>query len=140
MCTASALQDVEAFEKPVAVMPNIGGPGDSYFLVKERVKWKQDFVRWLNAAHERVEDDVADIDAAPVANAEPGNEAEETANSDSESDDEDDKELFVVNAELSNQEKEGSESGSDSDDEEDAEIESLSSDDAELSWTNLPST
>ena len=54
-------------------------------------------------------------------------------NSDSESDDEDDKELFVVNAELSNQEKEGSESGSDSDDEEDAEIESLSSDDAELS-------
>ena len=73
------------------------------------------------------------VDPECQKNAEPGNEAEEAANSDSESDDEDDKELSVVNAELSNQEKEGSESGSDSDDEEDAEIESLSSDDAELS-------
>jgi hypothetical protein len=41
------LADVEAFEAPVAVIPNIGGKANEYFIVKNRTEWKEDFVEWL---------------------------------------------------------------------------------------------
>ena len=45
------LVDVEAFVKPVAVILDIGGPPDSYFLLKDRSEWKQDFAEWLREPH-----------------------------------------------------------------------------------------
>ena len=45
------LVDVEAFVKPVAVTPDIGGAPDSYFSLKDRSEWKQDFEAWLREPH-----------------------------------------------------------------------------------------
>ena len=45
------LVDVEAFVKPAAVIPDIGGSPDSYFLLKDRSEWKEDFVKWLREPH-----------------------------------------------------------------------------------------
>ena len=41
------LADVEAFEEPVAVIPNIGGKANEYFIVKNRTEWREDFIEWL---------------------------------------------------------------------------------------------
>ena len=43
--------DVEAFVRPVAVIPDIGGPPNAYFVLKERSKWKSDFAQWLREPH-----------------------------------------------------------------------------------------
>ena len=41
------LADVEAFEEPVAVVPDIGGRANDYFIVKNKTEWAEDFVDWL---------------------------------------------------------------------------------------------
>ena len=41
------LADVEAFVEPIAVVPDIGGPPNAYFVCKNRAKWREDFVEWL---------------------------------------------------------------------------------------------
>lgn len=41
------LADVEAFLEPACVIPNIGGPKNSYFHLKQRDLWPNDFVEWL---------------------------------------------------------------------------------------------
>ena len=47
------LADCEAFVAPAVVVPDIGGKPNAYFLVKNRAKWREDFMEWL-------EDDVGD--------------------------------------------------------------------------------
>ena len=42
---------MEAIVKPVVVIPDIGGAGNVYFLLKDRIDWKKDFVKWLRAPH-----------------------------------------------------------------------------------------
>ena len=46
------LADTEAFVGPLAVIPNIGGPANSYFRVKNRQDWKEDFEEWLECPDE----------------------------------------------------------------------------------------
>ena len=45
------LANVEAFVRPVAVIPDIGGPANAHFELKERSKWKLDFAQWLREPH-----------------------------------------------------------------------------------------
>ena len=45
------LADVEAFVSPIAVVPDIGGASNGYFLVKNKGAWKECFERWLRAPH-----------------------------------------------------------------------------------------
>ncbi|MEM7375605.1 MAG: hypothetical protein AAF587_43840 [Bacteroidota bacterium] len=55
------LADVEAFTKPIIVIPDIGGLTNRYFVVKKRSEWKDEFVKWLKQPHaldaEMVEDE-----------------------------------------------------------------------------------
>ena len=37
------LADVDAFVKPIVVIPDIGGPANDHFLLRDRDKWKEDF-------------------------------------------------------------------------------------------------
>ena len=41
------LADVEAIVKPLAVIPDIGGPPNAYFWVKDQESWWQDFTEFL---------------------------------------------------------------------------------------------
>ena len=41
------LADVEGIVKPVAVIPDLGGAPNSYFMVKDRETWKTDFMDFL---------------------------------------------------------------------------------------------
>jgi hypothetical protein len=54
------LADVEAFVSPAMVVPNIGGPKNSYLLVKERDEWRELFEEWLMSPH--TEDVFSDIE------------------------------------------------------------------------------
>jgi len=45
------LADVETFEGPCVVVPNVGGPNNSYFWIEPRARWSKLFVDWLRAPH-----------------------------------------------------------------------------------------
>ena len=46
------LADVEAFIRPVAVVPDIGGRSNAYFRLKDRQVWREEFMEWLEEANE----------------------------------------------------------------------------------------
>jgi len=50
------LADIDAFDEAIAVIPDIGGAANAYFVVKKRRQWGQDFVKWLHMPYEKVED------------------------------------------------------------------------------------
>ena len=52
------LADTEAFVKPCAMIPDIEGPPNRYFMVKSRDEWSKEFVLWLNRPHH--EDEMSD--------------------------------------------------------------------------------
>lgn len=59
------LADVEAFQDPMVVIPDIGGPPNAYFVCKNRETWRNDFVEWLREPHEHdamsdSEDEISD--------------------------------------------------------------------------------
>jgi hypothetical protein len=41
------LADVEAIVKPLAVIPDLGGPPNNYFIIKDRATWREDFIAFL---------------------------------------------------------------------------------------------
>ena len=45
------LANVEAFVKPCIVIPDVGGPPNSYFEVKPRSLWANEFIGWLRRPH-----------------------------------------------------------------------------------------
>ena len=49
------LADTEAFVRACAVIPDIGGPPNSYFMVKRRPEWHKEFISWIERPH--LEDD-----------------------------------------------------------------------------------
>ena len=49
------LADTEAFVRACAVIPDIGGPPNSYFMVKQRPEWHKEFISWIERPH--LEDD-----------------------------------------------------------------------------------
>ena len=51
------LADVETFVAPIAVVPDIGGEKNAYFVVKNKTQWRENFLEWLD---QPVRDDVID--------------------------------------------------------------------------------
>jgi hypothetical protein len=47
------LADVDAFNQPLVVIPNIGGEPNSYLLMKSRCDWCDEFIRFLRRPHEK---------------------------------------------------------------------------------------
>ena len=45
------LADVNAFMEPCVVVPNVGGPNNSYFWLEPKARWSELFVKWLRAPH-----------------------------------------------------------------------------------------
>ena len=45
------LADVDSFMEPCVVVPNVGGPTNSYFWAEPRSRWSELFVKWLRAPH-----------------------------------------------------------------------------------------
>jgi hypothetical protein len=45
------LADVDAIVQPLAVLPNIGGKSNSYWIVKPRNQWAALFGKWLKDSH-----------------------------------------------------------------------------------------
>lgn len=45
------LADVDAIVSPCAMIPDIGGPLNRYFMVKKRDDWVKDFITWINTPH-----------------------------------------------------------------------------------------
>jgi hypothetical protein len=45
------LADTEAFDEPCCVIPDIGGPKNRYFVVKPRNQWANEFILWIEDAH-----------------------------------------------------------------------------------------
>jgi hypothetical protein len=51
------LADVKAFDRPIVVLPDLGGPPNSYIvMVKRRVEWRADFSSWLRKPYESYTD------------------------------------------------------------------------------------
>ena len=55
------LADVEAFQGPCAVIPNVDGPANTHFLVKKRGEWANVFEDWLKKPHK---EDVMEVSEA----------------------------------------------------------------------------
>ena len=81
------LADVEAFLEPACVIPNIGGPKNSYFHLKQRELWPNDFVEWLEDGEE---DDISDDECADEE--EQQNYVPDTSDEEQSSDEENDEE------------------------------------------------
>ena len=43
------LVDVETFVRPIAVVPDLGGPSHAHLQIKMRKYWKNDFINWLKS-------------------------------------------------------------------------------------------
>jgi hypothetical protein len=50
------LADVKAFDRPIVVLPDVGGPPNSYIMVKPRAEWRADFSSWLRKPYESYTD------------------------------------------------------------------------------------
>lgn len=57
------LADTDAFAGPCCVIPNIGGRPNSYFLVRSRTEWAEEFVVWLEKPHNVDEMEFSDEDS-----------------------------------------------------------------------------
>ena len=62
------LADVEAIVEPIAVVPDIGGPSNRYFYVKDREEWRKDFEEFLEKPLD-IEAEISD-DEASVSSSE----------------------------------------------------------------------
>jgi len=56
------LADVEAFVEPLAVVPDIGGAPNAYFLCRSRASWADDCIRWLQEPYEERAESECDSD------------------------------------------------------------------------------
>jgi len=61
------LADVEAFVEPLAVVPDIGGAPNAYFLCQSRVSWADDFISWLQGPYKERADSDCDSDDGAAA-------------------------------------------------------------------------
>ena len=55
------LADVDTFEEPCVVVPNVGGPNNSYFWLEPKARWAELFVQWLRSPHK--DDEQEDLTA-----------------------------------------------------------------------------
>ncbi len=112
------LADVEAFDEPIVVVPNIGGPGNSYLMMSPRLQWAEDFGKWLEKKHEIFESLVSDEEDVGAIN----NDSEEATTENEDSDDD---------SEESEEESASSETDNDVESEEETVQSSADSDESE---------
>ena len=60
------LADVDAFVDPVAVIPDLGGQPNGYFLLRERAGWSEMFTKYLEAPRVQGEMVDSDVESARV--------------------------------------------------------------------------
>jgi len=87
------LVDVEAFVRPIAIIPDIGGNPNDYFMLKDREEWCQDFTHWLESPHhydiiEESDDDDSQEDDQQNYASDSDTDAESPVESSDESDEE----------------------------------------------------
>jgi hypothetical protein len=81
------LADVEAFDEPIVVVPDIGGPGNAYLLMNSRGKWGEDFGQWLLEKYEPMQEIESDdesceeLDGSNEESKESSGELEESSDS-----------------------------------------------------------
>jgi hypothetical protein len=80
------LADVDAFDEPIVVIPNIGGEANGYLLMSPRSKWADDFGKWLEKPFEKI--DPFDSDADDSGKSEDDSEESEEETDESEDDSE----------------------------------------------------
>jgi hypothetical protein len=69
------LADVETIEGPCVVVPNVGGPTNSYFWLEPKARWAELFVSWLREPH--IDDEYEDLTAlAQMADSDSDDEEE----------------------------------------------------------------
>lgn len=74
------LANVDDFVEPIAVIPDIGGPANAYFMLRRREQWREDFISWLRKPYEPFEDfeeDGSDSEAGEDENYDDFDEDEE---------------------------------------------------------------
>ena len=71
------LVDVESFVAPLAVIPDLGGPANEYFVIKDQVKWVNDFMEWLDSPYEEIEEETEENSDDGWCNFEEGSNSEE---------------------------------------------------------------
>ena len=54
------LADVEAFLRPLVVIPDMGGNSNDYFLLKSRQDWRERFIDYLEAPNHEYPMEVID--------------------------------------------------------------------------------
>jgi hypothetical protein len=57
------LAEVEAFDEPISVIPNLGGPANSYFMLRKRCEWADMFSKWLEKPYETIPDDDSSVES-----------------------------------------------------------------------------
>ena len=65
---------LQAFVRPIAVIPDLGGQPNGYFLLKDRSIWREDFESWLESPDETLDmpvdnDDIPRVDNREAADA-----------------------------------------------------------------------
>ena len=73
------LAPVEAFLDPLVVIPDIGGEPNAYFILKSRAKWRELFIKWLEAKYSH---DTFDEPAVESSEEEMDESEEDSNNSD----------------------------------------------------------
>jgi hypothetical protein len=64
------LADIETFQEPCVVVPNVGGPNNCYFWLEPKSRWSELFVKWLRAPHhEDEQEDLTALDKLAAAEA-----------------------------------------------------------------------
>ena len=58
------LADTSAIVGPCCVIPDIGGPTNAYFQVKNRTQWSKEFISWLKQPHQADGMEYSDEDSA----------------------------------------------------------------------------
>ena len=62
------LAPVSAFVDPCIVVPDMGGPPNAFFQVKNRSQWSNEFVHWLKEKHtdDQMTDSATDSQRSPL--------------------------------------------------------------------------
>ena len=86
------LADVEAFQDPCTVLPDIGGANNAYLLVAGRAAWKEDFEAWIRSPHKYDVIEVEEEDTEGDDDAESEVDEAQIDNNDDESEEEEEEE------------------------------------------------
>ena len=129
------LAPVEAFLDPLVVIPDMGGEPNAYFVLKSRPKWRESFIKWLEAKHSHDVIDVSDEedseeeDVIDVSDEEDSEEEDVMEDSDEEDSEEED--VMEDSDEEDSEEDDVIEDSDEEDSEEEDVIEDSDEDDSE---------